>query len=94
MIQKYGKNLIPHEHNLTKDIERTYGLWLNETRMGIMLSQGGVERSIVDSDQEGLLTGFQGYKSDRTQSFIPSQDAMKNFCKEDGIIPNPIYNSI
>lgn len=86
MIQKYGRNLIPHEHNLTKDIERTYGLWLNETRRGIMLSQGGVERSIVDSSQEGLLTGFQGYKSDRPQSFIPSQDAMKNFCKEDGVI--------
>jgi aspartate/methionine/tyrosine aminotransferase len=86
MIQKYGKNLIPHEHNLTKDIERTYGLWLSETRRGVMLSQGGVERSIVDSNQEGLLTGFQGYKSDRPQSFNPSQDAMKNFCKEEGII--------
>jgi hypothetical protein len=86
MIQRYGRHLIPHEHNLTKDIERTYGLWLSETRRGIMLSQGGVERSIVDSSQEGLLTGFQGYKSDRPQSFIPSQNAMKNFCKEDGII--------
>jgi hypothetical protein len=89
MILQQGKNLIPHTYNLTKDIERTDGLWRYNTRKGIMLSSGGVENSLLSGiivGERESLKSFNKYRNDLSTSANITSEDMKRFCAEEGLI--------
>ncbi len=89
MIMAEQRNLIPHPHNLAKDVLRPDILWRKYVRMGILLTNGGADVSLFSTREVAdkySTIDYSQYRSDRPQSTMISSPEMKNFLCEEGLM--------
>lgn len=90
VLKKEVSNLTPLLWDLPRlDMNRTSILWNYYFNRGVFLSAGGAAESFIKSDwftENKNLTGFNKYRSDRSESFEIKENDIKNFLLQENAL--------